>query len=203
MRDVVAEHFNRKKRKIMTSETVLVLRVCRPDMSSSHGFVWPTSGPVKASDWNPRAECGNGLHGWLWGVGDLSVAGGVNDVDGSRWLVVEVAKDDVIDLVGKVKFPRGVVIFVGDRRDAAKIVQERAPSGSLCMFGTATAGDGGTATAGHRGTATAGDGGTVMIKRYDSKAGRYRIVIGYIGEGLEANTPYRLDDSGNLVRKES
>ena len=43
-------------------ETVLVLRVCAPDMTSRNGFTWPTSGPVSAPDWIPEPECGHGLH---------------------------------------------------------------------------------------------------------------------------------------------
>ena len=66
------------KSKIKTKpETVLILRVCRKDGSSSRGFKWPTEGVVEAPDWDPRAECGRGLHGWLWGDGDVSVAGGL------------------------------------------------------------------------------------------------------------------------------
>ena len=65
--------------------------------------------------------------------------------------------------------------------------------------GTATAGDGGTATAGYEGTATAGDKGTLIIRRWDGK--RYRTVVGYIGEnGLEPNTPYKLNDAGEFVK---
>jgi len=75
--------------------------------------------------------------------------------------------------------------------------------------GTATAGDGGTATAGHRGTATAGDGGTaktgevgiIVLSWWDNKSERYRLSVGYVGEdGIEANTFYRCDDSGKLVK---
>ena len=66
-------------------------------------------------------------------------------------------------------------------------------------WGTATAGDGGTATAGYGGTATAGDKGTLIIRRWDGK--RYRTVVGYIGEnGLEPNTPYKLNDAGEFVK---
>ena len=36
----------------MAPETVLVLRVCRPDMTSSHDFMYPRSGLVEA---RPRA----------------------------------------------------------------------------------------------------------------------------------------------------
>ncbi|EMP7215036.1 hypothetical protein R6U48_29245 [Pseudomonas aeruginosa] len=76
-------------------------------------------------------------------------------------------------------------------------------------WGTATAGDWGTATAGNRGTATAGDCGTatagekgeIRIRYWDEKAGRYRTVIGYIGEdGLEPNVPYKLNADRKFVR---
>lgn len=69
--------------------------------------------------------------------------------------------------------------------------------------GTATAGDSGTATAGDRGTATAGDRGTIVIEWFDRKADRYRRTVGYIGEdGIEANTAYRCNANGKLVRAE-
>jgi hypothetical protein len=58
-------------------------------------------------------------------------------------------------------------------------------------YGTATAGDKGTATAGDYGTATAGDYGTIIIKYYDGS--RYRLKVGYIGEGLEPKKPYRIN----------
>jgi len=67
--------------------------------------------------------------------------------------------------------------------------------------GTATAGDGGTATAGYRGTATAGLEGVILIKEWDAKQCRYRVVVGVIGENdIEANTPYIVVE-GKLVKK--
>jgi len=67
--------------------------------------------------------------------------------------------------------------------------------------GTATAGDYGTATAGDYGTATAGDYGTVVLRYWDTSAQRYRMKVAYVGEdGIEPNTKYRLDDSGNFVK---
>jgi hypothetical protein len=50
------------------------------------------------------------------------------------------------------------------------------------------------------GTATAGDGGTISIKWWDNAAGRWRVVIGYVGEdGLEAGKKYRLSDDRKFV----
>jgi len=84
-------------------EMVIVLRTCAEDGTSSHGFKWPMSGIVEAPDWKPTPECGHGLHGWLWGCGDwsLKVKG-----DKIKWLVLEVEKSSIVDLNGKVKFPK-------------------------------------------------------------------------------------------------
>ena len=137
-----------------TTETVLILRTCSADMSAYGGFVWPESGPVECPDWDPEPECGNGLHGALWGEGEGLLLDWSLD---ARWLVVAVAAADIVDLGGKVKFPRGNVVYCGDRQGAAAYIQR---PGRAVIGGTATAGDRGTATAGHRGTATAGDHGT-------------------------------------------
>jgi hypothetical protein len=118
----------RKKEPALISvqpETVLVLRTCTSEMRSHDSFEWPESGPVEAPDWQPTAKCGNGLHGWLWGHGDwrLKAQG-----DNIRWLVVEVEKSTIIDLDGKVKFPRGNVIATfGHWRDAMAFIRARRP----------------------------------------------------------------------------
>ena len=49
---------------------VLVLRTCDSKRQSRGGFQWPKSGLVNAPDWKPTKECGSGLHGLLWGLGD-------------------------------------------------------------------------------------------------------------------------------------
>ncbi len=136
---------------------VLILRTSNADGTSRNNFRWPESGPVECPDWQPTAECGHGLHGALWGEG----AGGLFrwETD-ARWQVVEVAAADVIDLTGKVKFPRGVVVFSGDRMSATAYLAVHGEPNRAVIGGTATAGHSGTATAGHSGTATAGDSGT-------------------------------------------
>jgi len=178
---------------VKKKEKVLVLRTCRADMSSYGGFKWPASGYVEAPDWLPTAECGNGLHGWLWGEGDGNLGNWEHD---AKWLVVEVDADKVIDLGGKVKFPSGEVVFCGSRLDATNYLVKRAPGkaviGAAVVVGDcgkatagergkatagergkATAGYCGTATAGHGGTATAGAGGTATAgKNGTATAGR-------------------------------
>jgi len=162
----------------MAKKKVLVLRTCRADMSSSFGFVWPESGYVEAPDWKPTDECGNGLHGWLWGEGSGGLGNWEHD---AKWLVVKVDADRVIDLEGKVKFPSGEVVFCGSRLDATNYLVKRAPGKAVIGatvvvgdrgtamagdYGTAMAGDYGMATVGHHGTATAGDYGMATAGSY-------------------------------------
>ncbi|NDD39512.1 MAG: hypothetical protein EB082_14090, partial [Verrucomicrobia bacterium] len=102
----------RKKTKAAVAsqpEKVLILRTCNADMTSRGGFKWPESGPVEAPDWKPTQECGNGLHGWLWGCGDWSLKIG----DSTRkWIVLETSAKGIINLDGKVKFQSANVLFV-------------------------------------------------------------------------------------------
>ena len=141
-----------------TEGKALMMRTCASDMTSDHGtFTWPESGPVEAPDWNPQAECGQGLHGLLWGAGSARLLDW--DAD-AKWLVVEVDTADIVGLGDKVKVPAGVVIYAGERHIAASLISAHAPAGTRVIAGTATAGYAGTATAGYRGTATAGYRGT-------------------------------------------
>ncbi len=158
----------------MTTSTdfVYILRACREDGTSYGDFKWPKKGRVEATDYDPAPRCGGGLHGWLWGEGKTSGVGTtVSDAlrDGGSWRAVRVRREDVIDLGGKVKFPRGTVVKHGTRAECANWVRQRAPQGAVVIgategplvgdYGTATAGARGAATAGNYGTATAGDAG--------------------------------------------
>jgi len=205
----------------------LCLRTNNEDMTSYNGFRWPDSGYVTAPDWQPTPECGNGLHGLLWGDGDASL---LNWDATAKWLVVEIDADSAINLDGKVKFPNCVVVHVGNRHSAATFIAPFVPPGTKVIGGTATAGDRGTATAGYRGTATAGDdgtatagdrgtatagdggtatagnggtatagdGGSIIIQRWNGK--RYKYECAEVGEGgLTPNQPYRLDNDGEFV----
>ena len=189
-------------------ETVLVMRTCNADMTAYGGFKWPESGLVEAPDWKPIAKCGHGLHGLLWGVGGASH---LDLSDSAKGLVVRVAAELVVDLGGKVKFPRGEVVFCGDLKGAADYICANGGAGRAVYSGTATAGDSGTATAGdrgtatagYRGTATAGSGGTICILYWSGK--RYKSRIAQVkdedGDGeLEPNVPYRLNERGEFVK---
>ena len=99
--------------------TVLILRTCNADMTSYGGFVWPTSGPVEAPDWEPTMVCGHGLHGLLWGEGSERYLSALSD---AKWLVFRTAASDVMhgdgELTDKCKARRGVVEYCGDRAGA-------------------------------------------------------------------------------------
>lgn len=194
--------------------TSLVLRVCRPDFTSRDGFTWPAEigAEVSAPDWEKTAECGNGLHGWLYGQGDHSCVSHWQEAD-AKWLVLEVPSAEIIKLDGKCKFPRAVVRFIGGMSDAADFIIANEPNAAkkpvigakvnagdhetavVAGLGTATTGDYGTATAGKSGTATAGHQGEIRIRWWDAEASRNRTAIAYVGEdGIKPNTKYRLND---------
>ncbi len=153
---------------------VLIMRSCGPDLRSHNDFQWPEAGPVSAPDWQATKECGNGLHGFLWGEGDHNLANLAAD---AKWLVVETDGDKVIDLGGKVKFPAGIVVYCGDSPSAAAYIQANGGAGKKVMCSTLTGGDvstltggygstltggyGSTLTGGHRSTLTGGDGSTL------------------------------------------
>ena len=165
-----------KKTTKKTAETVLVLRTCSADMTSYGGFKWPKRGPVSAPDWIDNYECGNGLHGWLWGEGKGSL--GQADVPDAKWLVVRVLASEIRhgngDLFGICKYPRGYVLHCGDRKSATDYIMRHGASGKAVIGGTVTAGDYGTATAGYCGTATAGDYGAAKAGNYGTaKSGDY------------------------------
>ena len=169
----------------------LMLRTCiREDdgrLTAHGGFTWPALGPVECPDWKPVAECDNGLHGFLRGCGDHNLA---DWTERAAWLVVEVKTSDIVILDGKIKVPRGRVLFSGDRLHALELMARLGHLDDGHM--------GGTATAGHRGTATAGDGGTLQIKWWDGN--RYRISTAYVGEdGILTNTKYQLGATGKFV----
>lgn len=183
----------------LTPDHVLVLRTCTADMLSpspdANRFRWPASGPVEAPDWSPAPRCGRGLHGLLWGEGDGMQLTWEPD---AKWLVVRVARADIVDLQGKVKFPRGEVVCCGDRDAATRYLIANGGLGHAIAGAALTAGD--------RGTATAGDGGAVAVRWWDPSAERWRVAFGEVAGlksapgDLKPKTPYHVVD-GKLVEK--
>ncbi len=150
---------------------VLCLRTCDANRRGHGGFQWPESGPVEAPDWSAEPCCGKGLHGLLWGEGD---AGHLSAVEDAVWMVVEVDATAVVDLRGKVKFPRGEVVYCGMRDEAVAYILAHGGAGRACAYARVTAGYMGTATAGYRGTATAGDEGTATAGDEGTATAGYR-----------------------------
>jgi hypothetical protein len=196
------------------------LRTTDSEGRSYGGFQWPleVGATVVAPDWMDSADCGNGLHGLENGGGKgthLSF-----DADDLWWIVGVPDGVPVFDLNGKHKFLECVVIAFGDRKSVTDKMRELAPGAAVHGAfvtvgdggtatagyrgtatagdrGTATAGDRGTATAGYRGTATAGNYGIIVIKHW--RNGRYRLAVGYVGEGgIKPNIAYKLDENGNF-----
>jgi hypothetical protein len=154
--DVSMSAFLAHGREAVAGSVAYMLRTCAADMSAYGGFVWPESGAATCPDWSPVAECGNGLHGLLWGEGDPSLTSSAGD---AKWLVCAVWAADAVSIgADKIKAPRAWVVFCGARDEAVAEIQRFGATRPI--YGTATAGDAGTATAGYAGTATAGDAGT-------------------------------------------
>ena len=95
---------------------VLILRKCKNDGSSRHGFVYGNKGDtVTAPDWDPKPECGNGLHGLKQGNGEWEL------LQGNDWLVIEANDEDVVDIDNeKCKFRTGKILYRGDKEGLHK-----------------------------------------------------------------------------------
>jgi hypothetical protein len=159
--------------------TFLALRTCDPDMTSMNGFRWPESGPVEAPDWDPKPECGGGLHGFKWGEGNGGFADWGPD---AKWLVVEVIEGTEVDLGGKVKFPAGNVVFCGDRRGATDYILSHGGMGRAVMGATITGGDHETVVGGYRAIVTGGYCAVVTGGDYATVTGgdHARVTGGYV-----------------------
>ena len=196
-------------------EIVYVLRTCDKNLRAYGDFQWPESGPVEAPDWQPRATCGNGLHGLLWGAGDASHL--ATDAD-AKWLVVAVVATEIVDLDGKVKFPRGEVVFCGERHHAVADIINRGAKPEACNYSTLTGGNGSTLTGGDYSTLTGGDsstltggygstltggyGSTLIFKWWDDTKNKYRATVAEVGEnGIEKDKPYFVRNGVVVERK--
>ncbi len=160
-----------------------VLRNCREDFTSfklkDKFFRWPANGTVTCDDFVANGQCGNGLHGYLNGVGD----GRLMKLGEAQWLLVEVITSEINHIDGCVKFPRGNVIFCSKNRAEVISELERLSPAAKHMavigaermdlksystvvvgdFGSATAGNFGNAVAGIYGFAKTGENGSAMV----------------------------------------
>ena len=155
-------------------EKVLILRACRQDRTSHKEFQWPESSPVEAPDWSPKPECGRGLHGLLWGEGNSSHLAMYGN---PLWQVVEVDSSDIIDLDGKVKFPRGEVIYTGTREGATGLIYKSAPNGTIIHYLSLTGGNHSTLTGGEYSTLTGGNHSTLTGGDNSTLTGGYNSAL--------------------------
>ena len=178
---------------------VLVLRTVKPDMSAYGGFVYPTSGKVSAPDWDENPECGNGLHGWLWGEGDDSLA--IGDEDTRVWMILLVKREKIVSLNGKVKFPEAEVVYCGDCETAVKIIQRLAPAGTKINRSTNSGGDGGSVVVGEAfAKCKAGIGSLLVFRYYCDEANAYRLKFAEVdGYTIRENVFYTLSESLEIV----
>ena len=147
--------------------TALFLRSVNQDFTSHGGFQWPreVGAIVEATNWDPTPECGNGLHGLMWGEGKASLLGDGDDPH----LVVEADAATAVDLGGQHKFPSCTVRLVGTRDEAVAYLIANGAADKAVVYArktggygaTLTGGDGATLTGGDWATLTGGDGATM------------------------------------------
>lgn len=112
---------------ILPDNRVLALKILHADGKSAHNdFQYPGVGEtVTAPDWMPTYDCGHGLHGYLWGRGDISV---------SLYKPGEVQLFQVhevnlyVALRDKIKYPSALVVAEFDSIiDALKFIDDYTP----------------------------------------------------------------------------
>ena len=209
---------------------VLIVKCTNADRVAYGGFVYPAEvgAVVGASDWNPEATCGSGLHGWAWGLG---IGEGKEADYHGVWYVLAVDPKDVVNLSGKCKFPRGTVRYVGQWAGALSMTLAgriaytvQASSGSASNSGdrgsasnsgssgsASNSGYSGSASTAAKGTAAictglysqarAAEFGCIALAWWNEKERRTEMrcaTTGVSGQ-LSADTWYRLNEAGEFV----
>ena len=145
----------------------MILRSCNNDFTSAHDstFQWPnTIGDIVVpKKWNPAPECGDGLHGFLFGEGNLNLA---DWSESAQWIVFEgeiiVKIDDY-----KVKTNKATILHIGEGKTALERFQDchafmrhRGTLGPRAFNKIESGGDNYVFTGGDRCTFTGGNGCT-------------------------------------------
>jgi len=185
-----------------------IIRTVRKDFTSYKNFQWPKSGQVKANDFKPTSECGNGLHGLRIGQQNSGVW-----YDDGIVLLLQVPASTIIDLDDKCKFPECKIVMSGNMNDVTNYLynkninierlyrRSQISNKSEKWIGgynsTLTAGNDSTLTAGHFSTLTAGDGSTLIYRYWDGN--KYRLAIAYVGENdIKPNQAYKVNNKGEF-----
>jgi len=68
---------------------LLVLKTVDSEMRAfaDPNFIYPREGVVCARDWKANGQCGKGLHGLAWGIGDQGL---FSEVEDAVWLIIDV-----------------------------------------------------------------------------------------------------------------
>ena len=180
---------------------VYALKTVKSDMTSHNGFTWKRRGTVVAPDWNPEPECGGGLHAFLRGEGDGSLADWSPD---ALWLVLKIPEGTYVDLGGKIKFPRCTVVFCGDRKSATDKLQALGCNGPIIGAykvggdeSTVSGGHGSTVSGGHGSTVSGGDESTVSGGHGSTVSGGYGSTVSG-GHRSRVSGGYRSQVSGGF-----
>jgi len=161
-----------------------IIRTVENDYTSYNNFQWPKSGQVKADDFKPTSECGNGLHGLRIGQQDPGTWYGDGIV-----LLLQVPASTIIDLDDKCKFPECKIIMSGNMNDVTYYLYKKninieglyrrsqlsnkSEKWIGGVYSTLTAGYRSTLTAGYRSTLTAGDYSTLTAGSWSTLTAGY------------------------------
>src|SRR5271157_2142988 len=149
----------------------LFLRTCNSNFTSYINFQYPNEvgAIVSAPDWDPKPECGNGLHGLLNGNGDSSL---LSREESAIWMVVEASIEECIDLDGKYKFPKCSIKYIGKREDTVQYLVQQGCT--FVHYSTNTGGYDSKNTGGDSSTNTGGDDSTNTGGYRSTNTGGYR-----------------------------
>jgi len=187
-----------------------IIRTVREDFTSYNNFQWPKSGQVKADDFKPTSECGNGLHGLRIGQQDPGVW-----YDDGIVLLLQVPASTIIDLEDndKCKFPECKIVMSGNMNEITNYLYkkninieglyQRSQLSNKSEkwiggdFSKLTAGDDSTLTAGNQSTLTAGDGSRLSCEYWDGN--KMRLATAYVGENdIKPNQAYKVNNKGEF-----
>ena len=160
---------------------------------SHDSFQWPRKGKVSCDDWSNESKCGNGLHGLLMGYGNGSL---LNWDTNAKWLVVKVLTKDIVAIdQDKVKFPKGTVVYCGDRKGATDYIIAHGAEASKVVGAFITVGNGAMGQGYHYSTVSGGDWSTVNGGEGSTVSGGNRSTVNG-GDYSTVNGGYRSTVSG-------
>ena len=169
-------------------QTNYVLKLLDKDYQAKNNFQYPQEVGAKIScpDWLPTQDCGNGLHGFLNGEGNLS-----STDYRAKAMILDVK--DYIDLDGKIKFEFATVVAFGEVFEITaklrglvgnnKVINLLNLSSTQTEFwiagseSTLSAGDYSTLKSGHRSVLSAGDRSTLSAGNYSTLTAGYKSTL--------------------------